>query len=158
MGSSESGNTESYEAGHTEIFFLQMVVCESLLGRGRRFSANIVNKERSARTGRILQYPHPIRAVALKRLNCRVQNCARGSLRGRACTLPIWLFILRYCPVRARYFGGGYYVFKEYSDILTVSQVAKALGLGRNTVYQLVHTHQIGYKRIGTKSLYQRRA
>ena len=76
-------NTESYEAGHTEIFFLQMVVCESLLGRGRRFSANIVNKERSARTGRILQYPHPIRAVALKRLNCRVQNCARGSLRGR---------------------------------------------------------------------------
>lgn len=31
------------------------------------------------------------------------------------------------------------------------SQVAKALGLGRNTVYQLVHTHQIGYKRIGTK-------
>ena len=60
-----------------------MVVCESLLGRGRRFSANIVNKERSARTGRILQYPHPIRAVALKRLNCRVQNCARGSLRGR---------------------------------------------------------------------------
>lgn len=83
MGSSESGNTESYEAGHTEIFFLQMVVCESLLGRGRRFSANIVNKERSARTGRILQYPHPIRAVALKRLNCRVQNCARGSLRGR---------------------------------------------------------------------------
>ena len=68
MGSSESGNTESYEAGHTEIFFLQMVVCESLLGRGRRFSANIVNKERSARTGRIS-------------LNCfsRVQNKAYGN-------------------------------------------------------------------------------
>ena len=32
MGSSESGNTESYEVGHTEIFFLQMAVCESLLG------------------------------------------------------------------------------------------------------------------------------
>ena len=42
-------------------------------------------------------------------------------------------------------------MFKEYSDILTVSHAAKALGLGRNTVYQLVHTHQIGYKRIGTK-------
>ena len=83
MGSSESGNTESYEAGHTEIFFLQMVVCESLLGRGRRFSANIVNKERSARTDGILQYLHPIRAVALKRLNCRAQNRTHGSLRGR---------------------------------------------------------------------------
>lgn len=42
-------------------------------------------------------------------------------------------------------------MFKEYSDILTVSQAAKALGLGRNTVYQLVRTQQIGYKRIGTK-------
>ena len=83
MGSSESGNTESYEAGHTEIFFLQMVVCESLLGRGWRSSANIVNKERSARTGGTLQYPHPIRAIVLKRSNCRVQNRARGSLRGR---------------------------------------------------------------------------
>lgn len=107
MGSSESGNTESYEAGHTEIFFLQMVVCESLLGRGRRFSANIVNKERSARTGRILQYPHPIRAVALKRLNCRVQNRTHGSLRGRGLPPPIRLFILRYCPVRVRCFEGG---------------------------------------------------
>ena len=42
-------------------------------------------------------------------------------------------------------------MFKEYPDILTVSQAAKALGIGRNTVYQLVHTHQIGCKRIGTK-------
>ena len=42
-------------------------------------------------------------------------------------------------------------MFKEYSDILTVSQAATALGLGRNTVYQLVRTQQIGYKRIGTK-------
>ena len=46
-------------------------------------------------------------------------------------------------------------MFKEYSDILTVSQAAKALGLGRNTVYQLVHTHQIGCKRIGTKFIIQ---
>lgn len=42
-------------------------------------------------------------------------------------------------------------MFKEYPDILTVSQAAKALGIGRNAVYQLVHTHQIGCKRIGTK-------
>ena len=83
MGSSESGNTESYEAGHTEIFFLQMVVCESLLGRGRRFSANIVNKERSARTGRILQYPRPVRVCALMRLNRRVPNGTHGGVRGR---------------------------------------------------------------------------
>ena len=31
-------------------------------------------------------------------------------------------------------------MFKEYPDILTVSQAAQALGIGRNTVYQLVHT------------------
>lgn len=42
-------------------------------------------------------------------------------------------------------------MFKEYPDILTVSQTAQALGIGRNTVYQLVHTHQVGCKRIGTK-------
>ena len=42
-------------------------------------------------------------------------------------------------------------MFKEYPDILTVSQAAQALGIGRNTVYQLVHTHQVGCKRIGTK-------
>ena len=30
--SSEKENTESYKVGHTEIFFLQMAVCESLLG------------------------------------------------------------------------------------------------------------------------------
>ena len=47
------------------------------------FEDNIVNKERSARTGGTLQYPHPIRAIVLKRSNCRVQNRARGSLRGR---------------------------------------------------------------------------
>ena len=42
-------------------------------------------------------------------------------------------------------------MFKEYPDILTVSQAAQALGIGRNTVYQLVHTRQGGCKRIGTK-------
>ena len=42
-------------------------------------------------------------------------------------------------------------MFKEYPDILTVSQAAQALGIGRNTVYQLVHTRQVGCKRIGTK-------
>ena len=56
---------------------------ESLLAHGEERSCTKGNLERKTRTGRILQYPHPIRAVALKRLNCRVQNCARGSLRGR---------------------------------------------------------------------------
>ena len=77
---------------------------------GRRSSANIVNKERSARTGRTLQYPHPIRAVVLKRLNCRAQNRTHGSLRGRGLPPPIRLFILRYCPVRVRCFEGGLHV------------------------------------------------
>lgn len=77
---------------------------------GRRSSANIVNKERSARTDGILQYLHPIRAVALKRLNCRAQNRTHGSLRGRGLPPPIRLFILRYCPVRVRCFEGGLHV------------------------------------------------
>lgn len=55
-------------------------------------------------------YLHPIRAVALKRLNCRAQNRTHGSLRGRGLPPPIRLFILRYCPVRVRCFEGGLHV------------------------------------------------
>lgn len=42
-------------------------------------------------------------------------------------------------------------MFKEYPDILTVKDVAEALGIGKNTAYQLVREKRIGCKRIGRK-------
>ena len=42
-------------------------------------------------------------------------------------------------------------MFKEYPDIMSVAQVAEALGIGRNTAYRLVREREIGSKRIGTK-------
>ena len=40
-------------------------------------------------------------------------------------------------------------VFKEYPDILTVPQVAKALGVGRKAVYDLVNKKILGAIRVG---------
>ena len=42
-------------------------------------------------------------------------------------------------------------VFKEYPDILTVKQVAKALHISENSAYRLVNSKAIGCKRIGRK-------
>lgn len=42
-------------------------------------------------------------------------------------------------------------MFKQYPDIMSVAQVAEALGIGRNTAYRLVREREIGSKRIGTK-------
>lgn len=40
-------------------------------------------------------------------------------------------------------------MFREYPDILTVPQVAQALGIGTKAAYSLVHNHQIGAIRVG---------
>ena len=40
-------------------------------------------------------------------------------------------------------------MFKEYPDILTVPQVAKALGVGRKAVYDLVNKKILGAIRVG---------
>ena len=40
-------------------------------------------------------------------------------------------------------------MFKEYPDILTIPQVAQALGIGRKAAYALVNTNQLGAVRIG---------
>lgn len=40
-------------------------------------------------------------------------------------------------------------MFKEYPDILTIPQVAKALGIGTKAAYALVNNHELGFKRIG---------
>ena len=40
-------------------------------------------------------------------------------------------------------------MFKDLPDILTIAQVAKALGIGRKAAYALVNNHELGCKRIG---------
>lgn len=48
-------------------------------------------------------------------------------------------------------------MFKEYPDILTVEQVAKALHISKNSAYQLIHNRSIGCKRIGRKIIVPKR-
>lgn len=40
-------------------------------------------------------------------------------------------------------------MFKEYPDILTIPQVAQALGVGRKAVYALVNDKKLGAIRVG---------
>lgn len=40
-------------------------------------------------------------------------------------------------------------MFKEYPDILTVPQVAQALGIGRKAAYALVKGKKLGHIRVG---------
>ena len=42
-------------------------------------------------------------------------------------------------------------MFNEYPDIMSVEQLAKALGIGRNSAYALVRSRTIGSKRVGRK-------
>lgn len=40
-------------------------------------------------------------------------------------------------------------MFKELPDILTIEQVAKALGIGKKAAYALVRNHELGCVHIG---------
>ena len=40
-------------------------------------------------------------------------------------------------------------MFKDYPEILTIPQVAKALGIGKKAAYALVNNKQLGAVRIG---------
>lgn len=40
-------------------------------------------------------------------------------------------------------------MFKEYPDILTIPQVAQALGIGRKAAYALVNQKKLGSIRVG---------
>lgn len=42
-------------------------------------------------------------------------------------------------------------MFKDYPDVLTIAQVAKALGIGRNKAYTLVNTNELPYILIGKR-------
>lgn len=44
-------------------------------------------------------------------------------------------------------------MFNDYPDVLTVQQMAKALGISKNTAYKLIREREIGYKRAGRKIL-----
>lgn len=45
----------------------------------------------------------------------------------------------------------GVKMFNKYPDVLTVKQLAEALGIGLNKAYDLVNSRMIGCKRIGKK-------
>lgn len=44
-------------------------------------------------------------------------------------------------------------MFKEYPDIMTIAQVAQALGIGLKAAYGLVNRQVLGYIPIGRKKL-----
>ena len=44
-------------------------------------------------------------------------------------------------------------MFSGYPDIMSVEQLAEALGIGKNSAYSLVNNGQIGCKRIGRRIL-----
>jgi len=44
-------------------------------------------------------------------------------------------------------------MFSDYSDVMTVEDVASALRIGKNSVYALLQSHAIGSRRIGRKYL-----
>jgi len=44
-------------------------------------------------------------------------------------------------------------MFENYPDIMTVKQLAQALGIGLNSAYELVNTNEIGSRKVGRKIL-----
>ena len=44
-------------------------------------------------------------------------------------------------------------MFENYPDIMTVKQLASALGIGTNSAYELVNTQVIGSRKVGRKIL-----
>ena len=45
------------------------------------------------------------------------------------------------------------FMFDEYADIMSVREMAKALRIGRNAAYELIHNNAIPYRRIGKRIL-----
>lgn len=45
--------------------------------------------------------------------------------------------------------GGATDIFQDYPDVLSIAQVAQALGIGRNAAYDLVNSNKLGCVRIG---------
>ena len=44
-------------------------------------------------------------------------------------------------------------MLSKFPDVLTVAQLAEALGIGKNTAYKLINENVIGHKKIGRKTL-----
>lgn len=44
-------------------------------------------------------------------------------------------------------------MLNDFPDVLSVEQLANILNIGINTAYRLIHTGEIGYKRIGRRIL-----
>lgn len=52
-------------------------------------------------------------------------------------------------PNKPGILGDAVIMFRDFPDILTVPQVAQALGIGKKAAYSLVNNHQIGAIRVG---------
>ena len=48
-------------------------------------------------------------------------------------------------------------MFESYPDIMSVKQLASALGIGLNNAYDLIRTNQIKSKKVGRKYLIPKR-
>ena len=46
---------------------------------------------------------------------------------------------------------------KDYPDVMSVSQLAEALNIGRNSAYELIKSGEIAYRKIGRKYLIPKR-
>lgn len=44
-------------------------------------------------------------------------------------------------------------MFNEFKDVLTVDEVCKALRIGKNSLYALLKSNEIRYKKVGKKYL-----
>lgn len=44
-------------------------------------------------------------------------------------------------------------MFNDYPDVMTVSEAAKALNVGKSSIYKLVNSQALGSRRIGKKIL-----
>ena len=44
-------------------------------------------------------------------------------------------------------------MFKDYPDVMTPAEVARPLGIGKASVYRLIHEKRLGCKYIGRKML-----
>ena len=42
-------------------------------------------------------------------------------------------------------------MLNNYPDVMTVEQLAEVLGIGKNSAYALIKSHEVGSRRIGRK-------
>ena len=49
-------------------------------------------------------------------------------------------------------------LFKDYPDVVTISDVMKMLNIGRTSVYKLLRSNQISHRAVGKKNIIPKNA